>query len=128
LIWEERASAAAQGLLRLHQALLRLRRAELSRPRDGGTRVLPLPSKNGVALHRTGSTRSYLVLVQLRFSGRIELGALDLPRPEARWRAVLTTEDASFCPDPKPVACRLDGPQPDVEFGRPGAAILEATS
>ena len=56
------------------------------------------------------------------------IGALDLPRPEARWRAVLTTEDAGFCPDPKPVACRLDGPLPDVEFSRPGAAILEEVS
>ena len=128
LIWEERVTVAAQGLLRLHRTLLRLRRAELSPPRDAGARVLTLPNKNGVALHRNGSTRAHLILVQLRFAARVELGALDLPHPEARWRAVLTTEDAGFCPDPQPVACRLDGPQPDVEFSRPGAVVLERTS
>ena len=125
LIWEERVSAAAQGLLRLHQALLRLRRAEFSRDGAGGASVFTLPSRNGVALHRRGATRAYLVVVQLRAAGRVELGALDLPRPEARWRAILTTEDAAFCGDPKRVACRLDGPRPNVEFSRPGAAILE---
>jgi maltooligosyltrehalose trehalohydrolase len=128
LNWAERACGAAPGLFRLHQALLRLRRAELSPPRPGGFRVLTLPNGNGVALHRAGSSRAYLVLVQLRVSARIRLGGLDLPRPEARWRAVLTTEDADYCPDPKPIACRLDGPQPDVEFSRPGAAVLEEVS
>lgn len=125
LVWEERGSAAAQGLLRLHRALLRLRRAGFP---PGAARVQTLPSGNGVALHRAGAARAHLVLVQLRAAGRIELESLDLPRPEARWRAVLTTEDALYCPDPRPVACRLDGPQPDVEFARPGAAILEEVS
>ena len=128
LNWGERESIAAKTLYRLHQALLRLRRTELSRPETGAERVLTLPNKNGVALHRSGSTRSYLVLVQLRFAARVDLGTLDLPRPEARWRTVLTTEDPSFAPDPKPIACRLDGPQPGVEFGRPGAAVLEEVS
>jgi maltooligosyltrehalose trehalohydrolase len=128
LIWDERVTIAAQGLLRLHRALLKLRREELARPREGETRVLALPNGNGVAMERPGATRTHLVIVQLRFSARVELGALDLSRPKARWRAVLTTEDADFCPDPHPVACRLEGPQSDVEFGRPGAVILERTT
>jgi hypothetical protein len=79
-------------------------------------------------MHLAGGRRPHLVLVQLRAAARIELSALVLPRPEARWRTVLTTEDAAFCADPQPVACRLDGPQPDVEFSRPGAVVLEEVS
>ncbi|NNN07444.1 MAG: malto-oligosyltrehalose trehalohydrolase [Elusimicrobia bacterium] len=128
LNWEERRGDGAQGLLRLHQALLTLRRAEFSRSGAGSTRVMTLPNDNGVAMERIGAIRTYLVLVQLRASGRIEIGALDLPRPEARWHAFLSTEDARYCVDPEPIACRLDGPRPDVEFGRPGAVILVKTS
>ena len=128
LIWEERASIAAQGLVRLHQALLRLRRQEFPPGGESDARVLALPSKNGIALERTGARGTHLILVQLRASGRVEMGALTLPRPEARWRPVLTSEDERFCPDPKPVACRLDGPSPNVEFSRPGAVILEKTA
>ena len=128
LIWEERDSAASQGLLRLHQSLLRLRRAELSGPGTEAARVAALPNRNGVAMELTGSRREHLVLVQLRASGRVDIGALDRPLTEARWRCILTTEDERFCPDPKPVACRLDGPSPNVEFSRPGAVILEKTS
>ncbi|MFI5349348.1 MAG: malto-oligosyltrehalose trehalohydrolase [Elusimicrobiota bacterium] len=128
LIWEERASIAAQGLLRLHQALLRLRRLEFSSAEESGARVLTLPSRNGIAFERTGARGTHLILVQLRASGRVEMGALQLPRPEARWRSVLTSEDERFCPDPQPIACRLDGPSPNVEFGRPGAVILEKTA
>ncbi len=128
LMWEERAGAGARGLLCLYQALLKLRRAEFSRPGSGGARVLTLPNKNGVALQRVGSTRSYLVLVELRGPGRVEIGALDLPKTEARWRPVLTTEEARFCADAKPIACRFDEALPNVEFVRPGAVILEKIS
>ena len=128
LVWEERVAVAARGLLRLHSALLRLRRVELSIPDEAAALAWTLPNRNGVALHRSGARRPHLVLVQLRAAARIELSALDLPRPQARWRAVLTTEDAAYCSDPRPVACRLDGPQPDVEFSRPGAVVLEEVS
>ncbi len=128
LNWEEREGVCAQGLLRLHQELLRLRRAEFAGPAAGAARASALPNKNGIALERMGATRAHLILVQLRASARVSLAALDLLRPHARWRAVLTTEDAGFCADPKPIACRLDGPQPDVEFSRPGAIVLEEAS
>lgn len=125
LRWGERASAAAQGLLRLHRALLSLRREEFSPPRTAGPRVRTLPGGGGLALERAGATGAYLILVQLRGAGRIELDALGLTCPEARWRRVLTTEDPLFCPDPRQVSFRLGGAQPEIEFHRPGAIILE---
>jgi hypothetical protein len=109
--------------------LLTLRRAELSGTPSGGARVTTLPNKNGVALERHGKTRTYLVVVQLRDSGLVELDALGFSRSQAAgWRCVLTTEDPRYCPDPKPVAVRLEGPKPAVEFLRPGAALLEKAS
>ncbi|HXS99659.1 MAG TPA: malto-oligosyltrehalose trehalohydrolase [Elusimicrobiota bacterium] len=123
LQWEERVGICAQGRLKLHRDLLRLRRAEFSRA--GGFAVMTLPNRDGVALHRRGAARPYLILVQLRRAGRVDLSDLALPRPEARWRVLLSTEEAAYSCDPHPPACRLDGPQASVQFYRPGAVILE---
>lgn len=125
LAWGERDAVEAEGLLRLHRALLQLRRAEFSRSGPLAARVAAFPDKNGVALKRSGSTHDYLILVQLRGPGRVDLGALGLPGIAGRWRAAVDTEDAQYCTDPRPVAFRLDARRPEVEFARPGGAILE---
>jgi maltooligosyltrehalose trehalohydrolase len=123
LSWNERETDRARELLRLVRDLLRLRRERLSG--TGSERCLPLPGGKGVVLRRRGPGADILVVVQLRGSGKAELAALDLGESAARWRPILTTEEPRFCADPVPVACRLEGPRPELEFGRPGAAILE---
>lgn len=116
LSWEEAGEDGHAGVRRLYQALLALRRGL---PR-AGFRVLA-SDKGSVAFLRGDR----LVLVQLRFAGRFDLSQLGL-LDAVRWRSVLTTEEERFVADARPVACRLDGPQPDVAFARPGAAVLRS--
>jgi hypothetical protein len=70
--------------------------------------------------------RRLLAVIRLKGSGRCELGgaAEADPGPGRRWRCLLTTEDAEFTPEARPlmIAAGLGA----IEFQRPGAAVFES--
>jgi maltooligosyltrehalose trehalohydrolase len=117
LRWEETEREPHASLLRLHRALLRLRRQEpalrgLERcaceALDDNTLVLGRTSPDGSA-----------VLIVFRFRER---GAV--PPIVPGWQPVLSTEDAMFCPDPRPIRVETTAAGLLLTFTRPGALVL----
>jgi maltooligosyltrehalose trehalohydrolase len=140
LIWEEREREPHASILRLHQALLHLRRTEPALrsppppyppPSGGGSGwgVEAIGESTIVLQRSSNDTDPFLVvIVHLRDSGKEDLRGtawLQLQKVQ-RWETVLTTEDPLFSPDPHPPSIVLAENGPVVEFSRPGAVILRA--
>ncbi len=127
LRWDERECEPHASCWRLHRALLALRRATpaLRAAGDAGPEAVALDAGT-VALRRAGDDGSAVVAV-VRLVGA---GAVDVPASllrgaaPAAWRALLTTEDDAFAPDPQPPAQAVAGGGLRLEFARPGAVIL----
>jgi maltooligosyltrehalose trehalohydrolase len=115
LAWEEREKEPHASTLRLYRELLRLRREEPAL-RSGCREGFEVAAASGALVLRraTAAGPALLVVVRLQGAGAVEL--------RGAWEVVLTTEDAAFTPDPRPV--RTEGPV--LHFARPGAAILRA--
>jgi maltooligosyltrehalose trehalohydrolase len=130
LDWSERGREPHASTLRLHRALLALRRAEpaLRANLADHHEAIPLDDDTLLLVRRAPESETMLILVRLRGSGRVDLGRLtDLRLPEGhRWEVALTTEDPAFAPDPSPPILDLDGPGISVEFARPSAIVLKA--
>jgi maltooligosyltrehalose trehalohydrolase len=116
LRWEERDLPGHAEVLRLHQALLRLRREEF------------LPRRDRLGARAVGARAVLLeagdlaVAVQLGGGGEVALpdGLGGAPR------ILLSTEDAAFAPDPRPPALAPAGGGAVVTFQRPGAIVVAA--
>jgi maltooligosyltrehalose trehalohydrolase len=114
LRWDERDRPGHAEVLRLHAALLRLRREEL------------LPGRYRLAARAAGSDAILLdagdlaVVVRLRGGGEVELppGLGHAPR------ILLSTEDGVFAPDPVPPALAVRGAAALATLRRPGALVL----
>ena len=127
LDWSERDREPHASLVRLYTRLLELR-ATLLAPGapddalhvdalDGSTVVLRRGARPGQPM--------LLAVVRLRGRGRVDLSNLvKVSTGQGRASCVLTTEDRPFASDATPPALRLGGPQPAVEFARPGAVVL----
>jgi maltooligosyltrehalose trehalohydrolase len=124
LDWTERLREPHASVLRLYQALLRVRQTLLepaprrehvrARAADEGALVLERPTRDGGRA---------VVAVRLAGAGPVPIGepgegrCLDVD-------AVLTTEHPSFAQDPAPPEFTVDdGGRPTVVFARPGAFI-----
>jgi hypothetical protein len=79
-------------------------------------------------VHRDAGGAAALVIARLRGDGELVVDASEAVAPRhMRWDLALTTEDASFAPDPAPIAVDLSTPEaPSVRFARPGAVVLRA--
>ncbi len=114
LRWDEREQRGHAEVLRLHAALLRVRREEL------------LPRRARLAVRAVGSDALALdagdlaVVVRLRGGGEVELppGLGQAPR------ILLSTEDGAFAPDPAPPVLTVRGAAAVATFRRPGALVL----
>jgi maltooligosyltrehalose trehalohydrolase len=120
LDWAEREQGIHASTLRLHRALLALRRErELGRlERDEYT---VSGQEGGLVLEVTRSSPSP-VLVIAHLGGGGEVAAHPAPpASSAGWKTLLSTEDPTFTPDPRPPT--LD-PGPRVAFRRAGVVVL----
>jgi len=127
LEWGERAAEPHASTLRLHRALLALRRRApaLRDARVGAHEAVALDDVT-LALRREAEDGPPLVLVA-RLSGGGEVtvpAALLRGALPAEWCIALSTEEAAFAPDARPVTAtaRPDGVR--VAFARPGAVLL----
>ncbi len=121
LRWDEREREPHASNLRLHRALLRLRREDLAF-RAGRFEAVSL-GDDALGL-RLGIDTDAEIVVVIRFkgSGPIDLGRLGLDSGRA-FESILTTEDTALAPDPAAIRLdRAEGPT-SLRFDRPGACL-----
>ncbi len=124
LDWTERDREPHASTLRLHRALLALRR-EVGPA--AGQQAVALDADT-VALRRAaGTDAELLVIARLRGGGEHRGHPILDPPAGTRWQLVLTTEDGGLAPDPTPVTTDLDSGPPTARFTRPGAVVLRST-
>jgi maltooligosyltrehalose trehalohydrolase len=108
--------------LRLHRALLRLRREHpLLRDRARLDVRIDAIGEDTIAIEYAGKEAHHRLLAVVRLRGAGEVALPDRPGP---WRAVLSTEDGGFTRDPLPPSVNGDRDL-SVTFSRPGAILLE---
>lgn len=124
LDWTRTGEEPHASVLRLHRALVRLRREEpLLRETPGRSVRVTAAGEDALAIEYGGGGRTLLVVVRLRGAGPVD------PRPgaaapPAAWTPVLTTEDAAFATDPRPPTHDLAGDGLILRFERPGGVVL----
>jgi len=113
LRWEELEREPHASVLRLHRALLALRRREL------------LPRRRRFEVHAAADGALVLswgdVFAAIRLDGE---GDVEVPVPGEGLRVLLSTEDAAFAPDPRPVSPSAGRGSVAVPLSRPGAVVL----
>jgi maltooligosyltrehalose trehalohydrolase len=125
LDWTETPREPHAAVLRLHRALLRLRRGHPAL-RDAPERLVRVRTPNEGALTIEYSRGDAALCIAVRLLGA---GPVDLPAPpdeERPWRLVLSTESKDHAADARPVTVVASGPRPVAAFARPGAIALEA--
>jgi maltooligosyltrehalose trehalohydrolase len=134
LDWGELARERHAAVLRLHRALLALRRSRRGSPGHAGHEALAL-DPGTVAVRRAAGDSGrddapvgpLLLVARLAGAGRVEIPASLLRGAAPRaWAPRLTTEDAAYAPDPRPVRRADAGDGLALTFARPGAVVLEA--
>jgi maltooligosyltrehalose trehalohydrolase len=130
LNWTEQIQPPHAAVLRLHAALLALRRREpaLQAPPWTAVDVMAVADE-ALLLRRTGGNSLLLIVVRLRGAGPVPLPHFARAEGagselEEAWHEVLSTEDPRFSPDPMPVQVDRLGSTPCVHFARPGAVVL----
>jgi maltooligosyltrehalose trehalohydrolase len=123
LDWTRREEEPHASTLRLHRALLRLRREEpLLRDAPGRSVQVAAVDEGALAIQYGRGERALLVVVRLRGAGDVR------PATGRRgWREVLSTEDAAFAGDPQPPSVEEEGDALVLAFSRPGAVLLLAS-
>jgi maltooligosyltrehalose trehalohydrolase len=119
LDWSERQAPVHSGSLALHRALLHLRASRHAlRASDRTSCTAVALDDDSVAVRRPagGDASDMLIVTRIRGEGtvRLDIGPA---------RVVLTTEDAAFTSDPRPIA--VDQAAGTIAFGRPGAVVLD---
>jgi maltooligosyltrehalose trehalohydrolase len=127
LKWDEVGAVPHAGMLRMYQALLRLRsqHAAMKDYCRSGFEVSTVEEDNLLLLRKSGDKR-LLVTIQLRGAGVTELAKQSLAKLSAglRWKPILTTEDAGFVVAPSAIG--FDPASLKATFARPGAIVLSA--
>jgi maltooligosyltrehalose trehalohydrolase len=123
LDWSRRDEEPHASTLRLHKALLRLRREEpLLRDAPGRSVHVDGVDEGSLVIEYGAGGRALLVVVRLRGTGAVRAtGGRD-----RGWQAVLTTEDAGFAPGAQPPSIEREGNGLVLGFSRPGAVVLRA--
>jgi maltooligosyltrehalose trehalohydrolase len=128
LVWAEIEREPHRSTLALYRRLLALRAQDPVFRSDDRASFAVRAADDATLVLRRGMTpgRRLLAVIRLKGSGRCELGgaAEADPGPGRRWRCLLTTEDAEFTPEARPlmIAAGLGA----IEFQRPGAAVFES--
>jgi maltooligosyltrehalose trehalohydrolase len=123
LDWSERASPAHAGCLALYTELLRLRRTHRALAASEAVSAdAEAAGEDAVVLRREDEGRRFVIVVRLAGAGPVVV-EVDPPCTDAG--VVLTTEDHRFAGDPQPPRIDVGPGRIAIEFGRPGAVILE---
>ncbi|GAC1471975.1 MAG: malto-oligosyltrehalose trehalohydrolase [Isosphaeraceae bacterium] len=125
LNWSEPGREPFGSILRLYQALLRIRKEEpaLRWSELGDHQAIALDEESLLLRRDTEGCPSFWLAARLRSAGTIDLGSA-AGGDAVGWETILTTEDPDFAPDPVPLEIDLTGVAPVVTFGRPGAVLL----
>jgi maltooligosyltrehalose trehalohydrolase len=122
LDWTRRDEEPHASTLRLHRALLRLRREEpLLCDATARSVQVAAVDEGSLAVQYGEEGRVLCVAVRLRGAGTVRLAE----RLRA-WQVVLTTEAADFAGDPQPPSIEDEGDGLVLTFSRPGAVVLRA--
>jgi maltooligosyltrehalose trehalohydrolase len=126
LEWEEREREPHASMLRLHHAVLDLRRREpLLRAASWEGFAVRAGGESALVLARHAPEAGALcVLIQFRGQGTVRLREADLGVAGGQWSVLLDTEDPTLSPDSRPPEIERLSPVPRVRFVRPGALIL----
>lgn len=128
LDWGEVTREPHAGVLALYRRLLALRRAEhaLRHPAAGGFTIDAVGEDTLAVCRRAPDGEALLVIVRLRGEGPVDLRhAAIAALPDGHvWNLVLTTEQAPYVADARPL--EVDAAGPVVRFGRPGAVVFKA--
>jgi maltooligosyltrehalose trehalohydrolase len=132
LDWGEREREPHASALRLHEALLALRRAEQALHEPGGQLHVEAVDHETLAFRRDAPAGQSAVLVVSRLCGN---GTASLPRTAARLVApgeqfalLLSTEDPAFAADPRAIEIVESDQALSILFHRPGAVVLRLSS
>ncbi len=127
LDWDERARDPHRGVLALYERLLALRHTEPAlRWTATATQHAAALDDGTVVLHRADGDAAALLVCRLRgAAATIEVPANFAPPTGRVWRLVLTTEDADFAADPRPIEVTAGH---RCKFQRPGAALWLAVT
>jgi maltooligosyltrehalose trehalohydrolase len=121
LRWEEAAREPHAGVLRLHRALLAMRRrgGALSGLQPADARAL---DDHTVEIVRPpeGAEGPVTAVVRLRGEGTVRTGGGRHGEPVV----LLSSEEADYQADPRPVAVEPDGDAWRITFARPGGVVL----
>jgi maltooligosyltrehalose trehalohydrolase len=126
LDWSEPAREPHASVLRLHRALLELRRREplLRAPGFEGFTARADGDDALVLARQDPDQGALVVLIRLRGAGAATAGEAEGGAGDQKWSVVLDTEAPSFCPDPSPVEVDFASSAPRARFARPGAVVL----
>jgi maltooligosyltrehalose trehalohydrolase len=127
LLWQETEREPHRLSLALYRRLLALRAREpVFRSAERTSFAVRTAGDSTLLLRRGGaSDRAVLAVVRLKgagscdFSGMAEADA----GPGFRWRCLLTTEDAEFTDEPRPLTVASEALV--IHFPRPGAAVFQ---
>jgi maltooligosyltrehalose trehalohydrolase len=124
LRWDERDRGAHAATLRLHRALLALRREDpaLRNAARSAYDAQALDDDTLALCRRAPDGSALWIVARLRGSGGVALDRV--AGAHGAWSLVLSTEDAAFACDPAPPSVDLSSGAPRVVFRRPSAVIL----
>jgi maltooligosyltrehalose trehalohydrolase len=127
LRWSEPKQEPHASILRLYRALIELRRREPAlRRADWNGFDATAVADSVVTLRRVvPNAASLLTVVRTRGSGAV---TVDIPGPAESWQVLVSSEDASFAPDPMPIRSEPAGGGVTIHFARPGAVVLKAAA
>lgn len=119
LRWEERDEQPHASILALYRELLALRAAH---PALQASECLSgeawSPSRHAIVMRRSHETGTFLIVASLCGGG--EVNCAPHAPVDGVFDVILTTEDGSFAPDPRPPQIGSSR----VQFQRPGAVVL----
>ncbi len=127
LDWDERVREPHAAALRLHRALLTLRRTAPALQRGPSARHEAHAAGAGAVVLRreAGGGPPLIMVARLAGEGTVEVpAALLRGSPAEAWAAVLGTEASEFAADPRPPRRSVRHGTLAIEFERPGAVVL----
>lgn len=131
LLWNEQLREPHASVLRLHQALLAVRRRQLARHGAAAFHVAAI-GDDTIVMRRDGPDDAFLIVARLRGAGVVNLMPSrvtsledDSNATSGLWRPILHTEDTEFCPDPVPPILDFAAGAATICFQRPSAIVLK---
>jgi len=127
LRWAEMEQEPHAGMVRLHRALLALRRRE---PALGAARMGPVvveALEDMLVMVRESADTTMAIVVSLLGAGTCDLAsakAVGAATARGPWQVILTSESPDVAVDPAPPDLDLSGPAPVIRFARPSAVIM----